>query len=236
MNDQLILETAKCLLANDPAIWEWNGDTVTIDGTVYPLTPWRYHRRLHTIRPLVLKTNVLKKVCNYKSQRLEQDGTDFFRCLHEELDTLEWMLDEKIVSVYAAINENKTLNAILKTESGILCNLTLATTLPQGTAPVVRHEFVGLEGMICDRSINEQIPVEAVYLFGENRTETYTDYDSKMLGLIPKEVMMVDNITQLVYHRPNVTVLNESVKRIQYVTDCVLRSAETGEVVTVEGN
>lgn len=236
MNYQLIVESAKRLLGDNPTVWELRDNTLVIDGTVYPLTPWHYHRRLHTIRPMILKTKVLKQVCNYKSQRIESGDSDLFRLLYEELDTAEWMLDERIVSVFASINENTTLSAIVKTESGILGNLTLATTLPQGTPPVTRHEFVGLEGMICDRSINEQIPVEAVYVFGENKTETFTDYDFNMLGLTPQEIMLADNIMQLVLSKPDAAAMKSAAKRNEYLVDCVLRSAETGEVVTVEGN
>ena len=75
MNYDLICQHVEHLLGDTHATWELHGGTVIIDGVAYPLTPWHYNRRLHTMRPMVQNTKVLREVCNYKSQRIECNDT-----------------------------------------------------------------------------------------------------------------------------------------------------------------
>lgn len=234
MNNELIINYAKQLISNN-GYWELLDNAVKVDEKIYLLTPWRYNRQLIEIRNLAIKTKALRDICSYKSQRFETANKNIFSLLSEELDTCEWILDDKIVSVFADINRDKYMSLILKTESGILCNIVISTTLPKGTNPISKHEIVGKEGMISERPVSIQIPEQGTYLFSEEKVATYTDNDLYMFGLTPREVMITDNIIDLVSNKPNTDLYKESTERNKYLITCVKQSSEISNVVIVGG-
>lgn len=235
MNYDLIFSKAKELLSGSTPEWEPYENGIKIDNTVYPLLPWRYNRQLTEIRNLAIKNKTLRDICSYKSQRFETCDANIYTLLFEELDVCEWLLDDKIISVFADINSEKYITIVLKTQRGILCNIIISTTLPSGTKPVTKHEIVGKEGMLSERPINIQIPEDAIYLFSQEKCEAYTDMDLYMLGLNPKEVMAVDNIIDLVRNKPSITTLENNIKRNKYLVSCVKKSAKKGNIVVVGG-
>ncbi|MBQ9940700.1 MAG: hypothetical protein IJO74_04080 [Clostridia bacterium] len=216
--------------------WQFQDDmTINVDGTTLPLLPWRFDRRLCSVRKLVIDDNVLRKACSYKSRFVGNCSDEIRTILYQELDICEWLLDDKIISVYTQAAGDKILSMILKTEKGILCNIEIALTLSENTPPVTKHEITGKEGLVCDRSINEQIPVEAIYVFGqEGKKEAYTDMDGAMLGLTPDEVRIADNIIEWLEKSPDGDTLQKTTNRINYLVDCVFQSVKTGDIVRME--
>lgn len=239
MRFELIKENIAKISGFDANQFDICDDTyIKIDNLKFPLTPWRFNRRLLSVKTLAVQDNVLRKVCSYKSSIVGNSSGNLKKVLYSELDTCEWILDDKIVSIYALASGDKALSIILKTKKDILCSIEIALTLSNDTAPVIKHELVGLEGMISDRSINEQIPVEAVYLFEENKKEpvTYTDMDACMFGLDPNEIMVVDNAVALIKNSINIDLAQKNMAWIEYLSDCVFESVNTGEVIKVEGS
>ena len=208
---------------------------LSFNGKNLRLTPWRYDRRLLAVRALSVEENRLRGICSYKSVVVHKASEDIKKLLLAELDTCQWLLDDSIVSVYAIGNPDKTLSVMMRTEGDILCSIEIATTLSEDTAPITRHEIVGLEGMISDRSINEQVPFEAIYVFedGKKSPTTYTDMDSLMLGCTPYEVSVIDNILYLLDSREENGVEN-ALEDIRYLCDCVMKSIETGSVIMIK--
>lgn len=235
MNYDLIFDKAKELLSDNPTKWEHCEKGIKIEDTVYPLMPWYYNRQLREIHNLAIETKALRDVCSYKSQRFEAKDTDIYSLLYEELDVCEWLLDDKIISVFADINSDKYMTLILKTSRGILCNILISTTLPIGTNPITKHEIVGKEGMISERPVCIQIPEQGTYLFSDEKIATYTDNDLYMLGLTPNEVMAVDNIMDLVRNKPNVKHFEEKNARNEFLIACVKKSAQSSNIVIVGG-
>lgn len=208
----------------------------TLEGQKYDLMPWRYDRRLMTLRSLAIDENRLREICTYKSLLVTNRSENMQTALAVELDVCRWLLDDEIISLYAIGNLEKNLSLILRTKKDILCNIEIALTLSDETTPVTRHEFVGKEGMISDRSINEQVPFEAVYLFENDKKHptTFTDMDGFMLGLNPREVSVVDNIVDLLKNPCLNTAVSKNKERVKQLIGAVGQSLSTGELVKVE--
>ena len=208
---------------------------IIVDKNVILLTNWRYDRRIMSLRALAIEDNVLRQNCSYKSTRIAHKNDDMKRTLFAEIDTCQWILGDKITSVYAQMETDKTLSLVMKTERGVLLSIEIALTLSEDTPPVTRHEIVGKEGMICDRSINEQVPFEAVYLFENDKKSplTYTDMEASFYGLLPDEISLAENIiASIPGYRNNFEKCDE--QQIEKVISAVYKSAELGENVKVE--
>ena len=236
MNYELIKNHISCRVDNDDSFRNIDDGKLYVDGVLFELMPWRYDRRLRAIRGLSVENNVLRKICSYKSQRIGSKSENMKNVLVSELDVCQWLTDDKIISVYAIGIGNETLSAILKTSKGILCNIEISLTLSDETSPVVKHEIVGKEGMISDRSINEQVPVEAVYVFENDKKHpiTFTDMDPDMLGLNPEEIMVADNITDILKSRYNAEEIEKTKKEAEDLADFVMSARDTGKVLKWE--
>jgi hypothetical protein len=196
MNYDLIKKTVDRILENKYE-WEFQGESaIKVDGKTLPLAKWIFYHQLEAMRLIALKDKLVNRICSYKSTVIYSATKDLFEILREELGTCEWILDEKIKSIYGVQKENKTVSFVIKTANDTLCSINVATTLSAQTPPIVKHEIVGEEGVITDRSINEQIPVESIYLFNNDKKhpETFTDIDFNMLGLSVSEVIVADTV------------------------------------------
>ncbi len=236
MNYKLIKEKVDGIF-NGAYDWSFESETaVKYNGKVIPLAFWRHKHRLLATRKLTTIDKLLERVCSYKSVRFEKASSDVFEMLRQELDALEWLLDEKITSIYAIEKDEVTIMAIVKTNNDTLCQINVATTLAEDTKAIVKHEFVGEEGMASDRTINEQVPVDAIYVFNrENKhPETYTDIDFGMLGLTEEEVVMADSVAAIFL---NENTLNEYLAidaRSRYLLEKAKEALNTGETIVLE--
>ena len=209
---------------------------LTFENKTFPLAPWRFDRRLMAMRTLAVEDCVLRQVCSYKSVRISNCSENIENAIRTELDVLEWMLDDKITSVYAVANSDRTMSIILQTQKNVLCNIEIALTLSDDTRPITRHEMVGIEGMISDRSINEQVPFEAVYLFNKDKKnpETYTDMEAYLFGLDPFEVAVAENVLDIVTNPGSAKTKCLNLDRIKYLSACVYESAAKGQKIKTE--
>lgn len=214
---------------------EFAENAVVINNQTYELMPTRFSRRLKAMRTLC-ESGTLGTVCSYKSVTVEHKCKSLKRIVMCALDECEWLLDDKINSIYSVTNGRNTSYCIVTTSKGYTGAIDVSTTLSSDTAPITRHEITGVEGMITDRSINEQIPVEAVYMFNSNQKipETFTDVDMYMYGLNPEEVMVCDNISELVLNEASCKFFKNQYDRLEYLFECAEKSARTGDKITTE--
>ncbi len=236
MNYELIKKTVDRILENK-YVWEFDGNSaIKCNDKTIPLSTWLFNHKLEAMRKLAIKDKQLKKICSYKSTVIRNVSKDLFEALREELGTCEWMLDDKIKSLYGVYKENLTVSFVLKTEKDILCLINVACTLSDDTPNVVKYEIVGEEGVISDRAINEQIPVEAIYLFSnkERHPTTFTDIDFNMLGLTIPEVIVADSVA---YTLTNAQIKEDMIKadaRSRYLVDLAKKSLETETLILEE--
>lgn len=238
MNLELCKETAQRIWNKTMPDLTLDENSVRIGNVQVPLMPWRYDRRLTEMKGLVGKNKAVYNICAYKSVRVDQKGSDFDGMLCRELDVCQWLIGQDIISVYATANEDKALLALAETASGIVCAFDLASTLSMDSTPITRHEIIGVEGLITDRSINEQVPVEAVYVFKDDNKhpDTYTDMDFSMLGLTPEEIQTVDFILHLLANPAEAEELQNRYDNLLKLIECIHTSIQIGEKVYVEGH
>jgi hypothetical protein len=203
-----------------------------------PLMPWRFNRRLETIYELIYVDGAVKNLCSYKSIRIDHTDSDLEELLYSELDTCEWLVGDKITSIYALQNQKQAILAVALMNSGVTATIELAATLSKESIPVTRHEIIAVEGVIMDRAINEQVPVETVYLYTADKKEPvgFTDMDISMFGLSPDEVEIVDNAVDLLKHQDRHDYWLRRDKQLCYLANCAICSAKTGEKVIMEVN
>ncbi len=239
MDMKLCEKTARELLKNDAAYPDW---TLTGKRELYiadkkiPLMPWRFNRRLETIHALIYNDKAVKNLCSYKSIRIDHSGANLKELLYGELDTCERLVGEKISYIFAMQNQDCALLAVAGMKSGVTGTIELAATLAMESVPVTRHEIIAVEGIITDRSINEQVPVEPVYLYTNNKKapDGFTDMDISMYGLSPDEIEIVENIVYLLNNQDEYDLWIERHKRLTYITDCAFRSVKSGEKICME--
>ena len=236
MNYDLIKKTVDRILENKYE-WEFQGESaIKVDGKTLPLAKWIFYHQLEAMRNIALKDKLINRICSYKSTVFYSASKDLFEILREELGTCEWILDERIKSIYGVYKESRTVSLIIKTINGTLCSINVATTLSDQTTPIVKHEIVGEEGFISDRAVNEQIPVNAIYLYNdkEKHPETFTDIDFNMLGLTVSEVIIADSVIGAL---TNENVRNDMIEkdaRSRYLLEKAKISLETGTLVMEE--
>ena len=232
-------KTARKILKTDVMYPDW---TLTgkrelyIADKIIPLMPWRFSRRLETIHELIYQDEAVKNLCSYKSIRIDHSGADLKELLYGELDTCEWLVGEKISYIFAVQNQDCALLAVAGMNSGVTGTIELAATLSMESVPVTHHEIIAVEGIITDRSINEQVPVEPVYLYTNNKKEPdgFTDMDISMYGLSPDEIEIVENTVFLLKKQDEHDLWQQRHKRLCYLTDCAFRSAKSGEKIYME--
>lgn len=236
MNCDLIKQTVDETLKKQLE-WKFDGNGIVFDSEKYALTPWRFDIRLKEIKNLASGVKALRRNCSYKSLIATHKSADISELLFQEIDVCQWILEDKIKYVYAFSDTNRMFSIMAKTKSGILCQIEISTTLNDGTPPITKHEIVGKEGMISDRAINEQVPVEAVYLFKdtEKYPESMTDTNLSSIGLTVLENQILDNVIYILTYRTNAIDENEKNNNLR-VIESIYESVRSEQKVAVKEN
>lgn len=160
-----------------------------IGGKNVRLLPWRNERRFIEMRNLVTQGR-LTGLSTVRITHITKRGTDLYNLLWREADVFEFISGEKIAEIFAVENGGVALNAIAKSENGIVCSFELSATLPEGQAPIDKHEMIAVSGNVCDRVVDTQVPQSSIYVFGDTNT-TFTDVDAELFGLNIDECAIV---------------------------------------------
>ena len=203
-----------------------------IGGQETPLLSWRHERRFIELRNLI-EEGAVREISVMRSLCIAPKGTPIDGLFLRELDLCEWILNERIYEIFAVENAGMARNAILKTESGIICSLELAATLAEGTQIHDKHEIISRGGVATDRVVDTQIPQSSIYVMKENaETEEYLDVDAELFGLSPEECAAVRQCFDMA---KNGYVLTEEVKRLKRLTELSSESVQSGKNIRVEG-
>ena len=163
-----------------------------INGKNVRLLPWRNERRFIEMRALVVQGK-LTGLSTVRITHITKRGTNLYELLWREADIFEYISNEKIAEIFAVENGGVALNAIAKSENGIVCSFELSATLPETQAPIDKHEIIAVSGNACDRVVDTQVPQNSIYVFGDTNT-TFTDVDAELFGLNVDECAIVRHV------------------------------------------
>ena len=236
MNYELIKSHISNMI-NRNSCWNIDEDGIfSVDDKIYKPMPWRYDCRLRTLYHLAIENESVSGLCSYKATVVESKDADVYELLYRELDVCQWVLNDKIASVYALSNGGRTISLIAKTKKKVMCAIDIATTLSDETTPITRHEIVGQQGVISDRCFDEKIPTKTVYVFEDDKMNpsSYADLDLFLNGLNPEEVNMSEYMTDVITKSEFREETTKTHIEILQIIDCVNASLKTGDVVKTE--
>lgn len=170
-------------------------DLARIDGKEMKLLPWRAERRFTELKNLVVSGN-LTGLSTMRITHIAHKGSDLYKILWREADIFEFVTGEKICEIFAVENSGTVLNAIAKSQNGVVCTFELSATLPQTQAVVDKHEIIAVSGNACDRAVDTQYPQSSIYVLDEENT-VFTDVDTELFGLLPNECALVRHVFDL---------------------------------------
>ena len=163
-------------------------NTVVIDGKEIPLLSHRIERRFIELKNIA-HNGTLTNISVLRSARLVKKGECLNAQLYRELDIAAFILADKFISIFTIDNGN-TLNAIAKTEKGIVCTIEISAVLAEGETEIDKHELISERGTACDKVVDTQIMQNSIYVYG-NGQKTYTDVDFELYGLEIPDVAVV---------------------------------------------
>ncbi len=199
--------------------------TVIIDGAEYPLFPHRSERRFIELKNIA-GNGTLKGISVMRVQRITQKDADVYSELKREADICRFVLQSEIKTVTVMQNGN-VLNAVLRTDDGIVITIEISATLRCGTEPKDKHEIISERGIACDIVVDAQIKQDSVYIYGENE-EKFTDVDFELYGLSIDEIATVRSAAALAQSgRLSDALVNEKI--LNNLIAHAKASAESGE-------
>ncbi len=137
------------------------------DGQRLLLMPWHENMRLKNMRQKV-RGRVIGPVSAMKSECVDQRCYPIEAVTARELDVCEWVLGEKITSVFALTDECRVMHLIGRFASGARCTLDLSCGLNEGTRETERHEVLAPDGNLCDLPVGMQFASEDIYAFSSD--------------------------------------------------------------------
>ncbi|MBR2453663.1 MAG: hypothetical protein IKB35_01535 [Clostridia bacterium] len=154
--------------------------------------------------------------------------------LWRELDLAEYILGSKIVKITAFVNGG-ACNLIAKTALGTLANLELGNTMASGTIPQFSHRLITKHGMASDRTVNNMVEQNGIYLFGNNDTRplTFDEGDYYLFGLSESESTEVSYIYGIIKGAVDRQELISQNKRLKGLVKAAFESSRLGKSVFV---
>ena len=206
---------------------------VTIDGTEYRLLSHRFERRFTELRKL-LHDGTLTGVSAIRCGRITDARTPLAALIRRELDICRFLSGHEIVSVAVFANGDRAANLIAVLDNEVVCSLEVANTLPEGAAPIDKHEVISARGLACDRVVDTQIPQQSIYLYADS-SEAYTDVDFELYGLTIDQIAQVRCAFAALKNPALLDDMAAQSARLDKLTALALESAATGKKLTVEG-
>ena len=198
-------------------------DTVVIDGERHTLLPWRSERRIIELKNIAM---TMQGISMIRVSRIDKKRADIMKMFCREADICEFVLGSAIKEIFAVENSGKAMNAVLKTESGVVCTLELAATLSDEKNVIDKHEIISQNGVACDRGVDTQIPQQSVYVLKAGENKEYTDTDAELYGLSSEDASIARQCFETA--RGNVCFCNQA-GHLQDLAAACRKSIETEE-------
>lgn len=198
---------------------------VVIDGTKVPFLSALYERRFLELKNIV-SGGTLVGISVMRIARTVAKGSDIYDELYREFGICQYVLGRKICSV-AVMENGNVLDAIAKTEDGVVCTFEIAATLSQNDEPKDKHEIISQRGIACDVVVDAQLKQDSIYVFGEDN-EKFTDVDFELYGLTIDEAAIVRGAFAAAKNK-NTDELIDLDKNLCALVELAKKSAKSGE-------
>ena len=202
---------------------------IAADGTATALLPWRVERRFFELKNLILN-KTLERVSTLRFASITAGGS-LKEQLARELDLAAWMLNEKIISLYAVCAKDVAANVIVKFGNDVSASIECSTKLPADGRPIDRHEIIAGRGIASDQAVDTQIPQYSIYAFTDKGEERYTDVDSELFGFSNDEIWII-RAAFAVLSNPGLSAeWNSAEKTMNELAAAVFESDRSGSVI-----
>lgn len=199
--------------------------TVIAGGNEIPIFPPMYERRFLELKNIV-NGGTLVGISVMRIARTVAKGSDIYNELYREFGICQYVLQRNIVSVAVMENDN-VLDAIARTEDGVVCTFEISATLSAGDEPKDKHEIISQRGIACDIVVDAQLKQDSIYVFGDEN-QKYTDVDFELFGLSIGETAIVRAAFAAAQNK-NFDELKEFDKNLCALVELAKKSAKSGE-------
>lgn len=199
--------------------------TVIADGNEIPIFPPMYERRFLELKNIV-NGGTLVGISVMRIARTVAKGSDIYDELYREFGICQYVLQRKIASVAVMENDN-VLDAIARTEDGIVCTFEISATLSEDDEPKDKHEIISQRGIACDIVVDAQLKQDSIYVFGDKK-QKYTDVDFELFGLSIAETAVVRAAFAAAQNK-NFDELKDNDKNLCALVQLAKKSAKSGE-------
>lgn len=153
-----------------------------------PLLTWRLKRKFIELKKIV-DSNTIENVRMLRFSNVS-DGIDldYASLLYREMDLCEFIGNGKIVSIQGVRTNEKSGNAIVKLDNGIICSVEISTQISAGFDLTDRHEIIAQRGVASDVVVDTMIPQSSIYTFTEKGESRYRDTDMELYGFSEEKI------------------------------------------------
>ncbi len=202
-----------------------NLSTVVIDNEEYPILSHRNERRFTELKNIA-NNGTLVGISVFRIARIIENGIDIYEALYRELDICQFILQKKIKTIMVMENGN-VLNAIAKTDDGIVCTIEISATLKKGEISKDKHEIISQRGTACDVVVDAQLKEDSIYVFGE-KNKKFTDVDFELYGLSMEKIAVVRAAFSLAQNK-NYAEIKAIDKNLKSLVELAKKSAKSKE-------
>lgn len=155
------------------------------------LLPWRVERRFIELKNLI-DNKTLEDVSTFRFAHLAPAGDKTLdELIYQELDLCEWLGGAPVSRLFAVFSGEKAVNIIAKLENDLSCSVECSIMLPDGAAPISRHEIIARRGVASDQVVDTQVSQSSIYTYTAESEKRFTDIDAEIFGLSQDDVNLV---------------------------------------------
>lgn len=194
------------------------------DDSHIPLLYWRVKRKFIELKN-ILDDHVVKDPCLLRSSFIGNKDSGTLKSMsYRELDIIEFITGQKIISVTAILVENHTANILLRLNNGALCSVEISLLLPTDKKVIERHEIIGRRGTASDMVVDTQIMQHSLYAFSKSREEQFTDSDFELFDLPEYKIDLIRSALKIIQEPDLINHWNHQHQHIMDLIDAIVKS------------
>ena len=197
----------------------------------FPVMYWRNERRYIEMKNLIKEKQVHNPVGMKIKNMSVTEKTD--NILIKELDIIEWILEDRIIAVYANGFKSKYFNIIASTKNNIKVSMEIGRV--KNGSDISMHEIIAQKGVITDQPVDTQTAHYPVYVYKDNSSpEIYNDIDFELYGLEYYDIARIRYIFNVFQNVDKQYLIIERYNRLKSIVESIYKSAEKNKKIFME--